>query len=75
MVRLDAWHFTRTLARRVSSESHPLYGEFLSISEWDAEDVSKLKDAQYTKSLSKQALPTPQQQQSDEISQRELGTS
>lgn len=41
----------RRLARGVTSESHPLYGEFLRklsycIFEWDAEDVDRLKSAQ-----------------------------
>lgn len=41
----------RRLARGVTSESHPLYGEFLRklsycIFEWDSEDVDRLKLAQ-----------------------------
>lgn len=73
-VRLDAWHFMRRLARGVSSESHPLYGEFLrkllsSIFEWTYLGLKMLS----TRSLSKQALLTPQQQQLNEVSQR--GTS
>ena len=41
----------RRLARGVTSESHPLYGEFLRklsycIFEWDSEDVDRLKAAQ-----------------------------
>lgn len=41
----------RRLARGVTSESHPLYGEFLRklsycIFEWDSEDVDRLKVAQ-----------------------------
>ena len=41
----------RRLARGITSESHPLYGQFLRklsycIFEWDAEDVDRLKLAQ-----------------------------
>ena len=50
MVRLDAWHFMRRMAVAVTSESHPLYAEFMQrlsccIFEWDGEDLSCLKRA------------------------------
>ena len=49
-VRLDIWHYMRRLALGCSSESHPLYGVFMSrlsgcIFEWDRDDYSKLTEA------------------------------
>ena len=49
-VRLDTWHFMRRLAAGVTSESHPLYPDFMwrlsgCIFEWDAEDLFLLETA------------------------------
>ena len=49
-VRLDIWHFMRRLAGGVTSESHPLYGTFMSqlstaIFEWDMGDITHLTEA------------------------------
>ena len=49
-VRLDIWHFMRRLGRGCTSESHPLYGTFMSklsscIFEWDADDYDRLLSA------------------------------
>ena len=49
-VRLDVWHFMRRLAACVTSESHSLYGMFMSklsacIFRWDEEDVNALRQA------------------------------
>ena len=49
-VRLDIWHFMRRFSRGMTSEAHPLHGEFMgrlsnSIFEWDMDDVSRLIDA------------------------------
>lgn len=46
-VRLDIWHFFRRLGLGCTSESHPLYGTFMSqlsscVFEWDAEDYQLL---------------------------------
>ena len=46
-VRLDIWHFMRRLAQGCTTESHPLYGVFMSrlsmcIFEWDKEDFQLL---------------------------------
>ena len=46
-VRLDVWHFMRRLAGGCTSESHPLYGPFMSrlseaIFEWDRSDLDLL---------------------------------
>ena len=46
-VRLDIWHFMRRLAGGITSESHPLYGTFMSrlsmaIFEWDMGDFTRL---------------------------------
>ncbi|KAI4793352.1 hypothetical protein KUCAC02_032782 [Chaenocephalus aceratus] len=50
LVRLDIWHFIRRLAVGVTSESHPLYPEFMRhlsscIFVWDAKDMSLLETA------------------------------
>ena len=49
-VRLYIWHFMRRLAGGVTSESHPLYGTFMSqlstaIFEWDMGDITHLTEA------------------------------
>ena len=49
-VRLDIWHFMRRLARGCTSESHPLFGTFMTrlsncIFEWDESDVKLLMSA------------------------------
>ena len=49
-VRLDVWHFMRRIAGGCTSESHPLYGIFMSklsscIFEWDENDYDLLIDA------------------------------
>nr|CAB3262884.1 uncharacterized protein LOC100184639 [Phallusia mammillata] len=48
LVRLDIWHFMRRLAAGCTTESHPLYGPFMSelsscIFAWDSSDVGLLK--------------------------------
>ncbi len=49
-MRLDIWHFMRRLARGCTTESHPLYGTFMSqlsscVYEWEERDVDLLMDA------------------------------
>ena len=49
-IRLDIWHFMHHLPVGCSSESHPLYGVFMScisgcIFEWDKEDYANLLKA------------------------------
>lgn len=49
-IRLDIWHFMRRLAAGCTTDSHQLYGTFMSrlsacIFEWDAKDVSLLRQA------------------------------
>lgn len=49
-VRLDIWHYMRRLAQGCSTESHPLYGTFMSrlsgcIFEWDPHDYQQLQQA------------------------------
>ena len=49
-IHLDIWHFMRRLAVGCSSESHPLYGVFMSrisgcIFEWDKDDYANLLKA------------------------------
>lgn len=46
-VRLDIWHYMRRFTQGCATESHPLYGTFMSrlsscIFEWDPEDFGKL---------------------------------
>ncbi|CAL8276692.1 unnamed protein product [Merluccius merluccius] len=50
VVKVDVWHFMRRFARGVTTDSHQLYGLFMArlsfaIFEWDAEDLSRLKEA------------------------------
>ena len=50
VIRLDAWHFMRRFALGVTSESHPLYGTYMSrlaacLFEWDEGDVRLLERA------------------------------
>ena len=64
-VRLDIWHFMRRLARGVMSESHPLYGLFMSrlsssIYEWDAGDFERLMEAKKAE-LMKAGIPNPRE--------------
>ena len=47
IVRLDIWHYMRRLARGCTTESHQLYGMFMSrlaacLFEWDSDDLSLL---------------------------------
>ena len=63
LVRLDIWHFMRRLAFGVTTESHPLYGTFLSrlsscIFEWDEGDVDALLEAKRAE-LSNGGVPNP----------------
>jgi len=64
-VRLDIWHFMRRLAGGVTSESHPLYGLFMSrlsssIYEWDAGDLEHLMEAKKAE-LMKAGIPNPRE--------------
>ena len=50
VVRLDAWHYMRRLARGVTSTAHPLYQEFMArlsacLFDWDTDDVARLQRA------------------------------
>lgn len=50
IVRLDVWHFMRRLAVGVTTDTHRLYGTFMSqlshaIFQWDREDLNRLKEA------------------------------
>ena len=49
-VRLDIWHYMRRISGGITSESHPLYGMFMSrlstaIFEWDMGDLTHLLEA------------------------------
>ncbi|KAK3759937.1 hypothetical protein RRG08_062160 [Elysia crispata] len=51
LVRLDIWHFMRRLASCVTTESHPLYGTFMSrlsvtIFRWDVQALRQAKASQ-----------------------------
>lgn len=64
-VRLDIWHFMRRLSRGCCSESHPLYGTFLSqlslcIFEWDKGDLDLLKSARRA-AMVQEGIPNPSQ--------------
>lgn len=62
-VRLDIWHFMRRLGRGCCSESHPLYGTFMSqlslcIFEWDESDLELLKGAKRA-AMMEEGIPNP----------------
>lgn len=57
VVRLDIWHFMRRLAGGCTTESHPLYGMFMSkmsaaIFEWDKDDFDHLVSAKRAEMVS-----------------------
>ena len=63
LVRLDIWHFMQRLALGCSSESHPLYGLFMShlsacIFEWDQEDFDHLISAKRAELITT-GVPSP----------------
>ena len=76
-VRLDVWHYMRRIIGVVSSESHPLYGLFMSqlsssIFEWDAGDLQCLIDAKKAE-LMRAGVPNPEDTAARKaISRREL---
>lgn len=61
-IRLDIWHYMRRIAGGCTTESHPLYGQFMSrlslcIFEWDQSDLSALISAKKQEMLDA-GLPT-----------------
>ena len=62
-IRLDIWHFMRRIASGCASESHPLYGSFMSqlsgcIFEWDKHDYQELLGAKKEELQSKLLSPS-----------------
>ena len=62
-IRLDIWHFMHHLALGCVSESHPLYGTFMShlsacILEWDPDDYKLLLEAKRNEIINS-GLPNP----------------
>ena len=62
-VRLDVWHYMRRLASGCTSESHPLYGTFMSrlsaaIFEWDRADYDLLLEAKRSEMIAA-GIPNP----------------
>ena len=62
-IRLDIWHFMRRIAGGITSESHPLYGPFMSqlsgcIFEWDGDDFELLMQAKKAEMV-KAGIPNP----------------
>ena len=62
-VRLDIWHYMRRLAMGCTTESHPLYGTFMSrlsgcIFEWDKDDLELLLKAK-KEELKAMGVPNP----------------
>jgi hypothetical protein len=57
-VRLDIWHFMRRFSSCCTTDSHQLYGIFMSrlskcIFEWSSEDLQRLRDAKRSELLAK----------------------
>ena len=63
VIRLDVWHFMRRFAVACTTESHPLYGIFMSrlsscIFQWDEEDLSKLRASKRAQLINDKIYPT-----------------
>ena len=76
LVRLDIWHFMRHLPTCCTTESHPLYGEFMSrmsqcIFHWSKEDLDLLKNTKHNELLQEVRNPG-EAEVIDKISKREL---
>ena len=76
LVRLDIWHFMRHLPTCCMTESHPLYGEFMSrmsqcIFHWREEDLDLLKNTKHNELLQEVRNPG-EAEVIDKISKREL---
>ncbi|XP_068221711.1 uncharacterized protein [Palaemon carinicauda] len=76
-IRLDVWHFMRRFAAGVTSDSHPLYGLFMSrlsacIFEWSAEDIKRLKQAKRAELLEQKIRVPSDYDVCDRITRNEL---
>ena len=77
LVRLDIWHFMRRLATCCTTESHPLYGEFMSrmsqcIFHWSKEDLDLLKNAKRNELLQEEVRNPGEAEVINKITKREL---
>lgn len=66
LVKLDLWHYMRRFAMACTTESHPLYGTFMSrlsscIFQWDKDDLAKLQEAKRAELKKQHQNPTPKQ--------------
>ena len=76
-VRLDMWHFMRRIALGCTTESHHLYPIFMSrlsacVFEWDANDLSLLRDAKRQQLQSQGLYFLPDDDINKHISTKEL---
>ncbi len=76
-VRLDIWHFMRRFAAGVTTEAHPLYGNFMArlatcIFQWDPEDVAALRRAKEGELAAKKTGHISERAVSARITRREL---
>ena len=79
VVRLDIWHFMRRFAVGCCSESHALYGTFMSqlsgcLFEWDPDDVKRLVDAKQAEISASGVRRAAKEDMAMHISKKELAT-
>lgn len=78
-VRLDVWHFMRRFALGCTTESHPLYGAFMSrlsacIFHWDQTDLRVLRSAKEAELKASGIRDPSPEQVNSAISKREIAT-
>jgi len=76
-IRLDIWHFMRRFASCCTTESHPMYGLFMSklsacIFQWDSEDVAALHHAKSAELAEKSASGFTDADLQRKVSRKEL---
>ncbi|XP_014667376.1 PREDICTED: uncharacterized protein LOC106808959 [Priapulus caudatus] len=77
IIRLDVWHFMRRLAAGCTTESHQLYGVFMSrlsacIFEWSGEDLQALKNAKRSELLAQHVEDPSEDDVVRRLSKKEL---
>lgn len=76
-VRLDIWHFMRRLAVGVTTDTHRLYGTFMSqlshaIFKWDKDDLTLLKAAKRSEMVNNKIPEPTEQDVIDRLSRKEM---
>ena len=76
-VRLDVWHFMRRLAVGVTTDTHRLYGTFMSqlshaIFKWDKDDLALLKAAKRSEMASNNITTASDKDVIDRLTRKEM---